>query len=158
MKCNHNMEDIPTGRLMVQIMHMVMKRSNELLEQWGLKNSQAGILFMLHCAGEMSQREMAARIRVTPPSITAAIQKMEKQGYIQRKPDEKDQRVMRLSLTEQGTACVEHVKSAMDTLEKMMFQYMSQEERLLFRRLLLQMQENLKGESSEKRDGSRREV
>lgn len=146
MKCSHNMEDVPTGRLMVQVMHMVIKRSNELLEQYGLKNSQAGILLILHCAGEMSQRELAARIRVTPPSITAAIQKMEKQGYIQRKPDEKDQRMLRLSLTEQGTACVEHVKSVMDTLDGMMFQHMNQEERLLFRRLLMQMQENLKGE------------
>ena len=59
---------------------------------------------VLSLDGEMSQRELAERLNLTPPSITAAIQKMEKMDYIKRTPDPHDQRVLRLSLTEKSRA------------------------------------------------------
>ena len=98
---------------------------------------------MLDHAGELSQREMAKHLNVTPPSITAAIQKMEKEGYIRRRPDEKDQRIMRLSITEKGEACLKDIKDVAMKMDAGMFKGMSQEEKLLLRRLLLQMRDNL---------------
>ena len=98
---------------------------------------------MLNHAGELSQREMAKHMNVTPPSITAAIQKMEKQGYIRRRSDEKDQRIMRLSITEKGNACLENIKTVAIEMDAGMFKGMSQEEKMLLRRLLLQMRDNL---------------
>ena len=58
---------------------------------------------------EQQQRELAERLNLTPPSITAAIQKMEKMDYIKRTPDPHDQRVLRLSLTEKSRAYLEHI-------------------------------------------------
>lgn len=138
-----DMNDMPTIGIMSQIMHMSMRRATVLFEQYHLKVGQAGILFVMEYFGEMSQRELASKMNVTPPSITAAIQKMEKLEFIRRRPDGKDQRILRLSLTDKGRSYLAHTKEAAKQMDTIMFQGMSQEERLLFRRLLLQMRENL---------------
>ena len=144
MNCDVN--HVPTVGIMSQIMHMSMNRARLLFDEYDLKIGQAGILFMLEHFGEMSQRELASKMNVTPPAITAAIGKMERLGYIRRKPDDKDQRIMRLSPTDKGKACLEHIKKVAKQMDELMFKGMSQEEKLLLRRLLLQMQKNLKEE------------
>lgn len=141
-----DINNIPTVGIMSQIMHMSMHQASLLFEQYDLKIGQAGILFIMEHFGEMSQRELASKMNVTPPSITAAIQKMEKLGFIKRESDEKDQRIMRLSLTEKGKSCLAHAKEVAKQMDDLMFRGMSQEEKLLLRRLLLQMRENLSKE------------
>lgn len=91
----------------------------------------------------MSQKELAARLNVTPPSITASIQKMERDGYLTRHPDPKDQRVMRLSLTEKGKSCIQGVRTVARQMEELMFCNMTGEEVALLKRLLLQISDNL---------------
>ena len=91
----------------------------------------------------MSQKELAAKLNITAPSITSMIQKMERDQYITREPDRHDQRVMRLTLTEKGKSCIQAVKDVADRMEDIMLQGMSLEEKLLFRRLLIQTGENL---------------
>lgn len=142
MDCDINR--IPTIGLLSRIMHVSMEQMRLLFKQYGLKPGQAGILLMLDHQGEMSQREMAALMNVTPPSITAAIQKMEKLELIKRKSDDRDQRIMRLSLADRGKECLKYTKEVAAQMEEVLFGGMSQEEKMLFRRLLLQMQENLK--------------
>ena len=94
----------------------------------------------------MSQKELAESLNMTPPSITSAIQKMEKGGYIRRKADEKDQRVLRLSLTEKGESCIQSVKQVAEQMRKLIFYEMSEEEIQQFRKFLLLINENLERE------------
>ena len=91
----------------------------------------------------MSQKELAARLNVTPPSITSSIQKMERDGYLTRHPDPADQRVMRLSLTEKGKSCIKGVYTVAEKMEELMFRGMTREEIMLFKRLLFQIRDNL---------------
>lgn len=140
-----DINNMPMIGIMRQIMHMSMHQGCVMLEQYDLKMGQAGILFIMEYYGEMSQRELASKMNVSPPSITTAIQKMEKLKYIRREPDSKDQRIMRLSLTEKGRICLARTKDVAKQMDEIMFQDISQEEKMLFRRLLLQMRENLNG-------------
>ena len=71
---------------------------------------------------------------------------MEKGGYIRRKADEKDQRVLRLSLTEKGESCIQSVKQVAEQMRKLIFYEMSEEEIQQFRKFLLRINENLKRE------------
>ena len=50
----------------------------------------------------LTQRELAEKMCVKPPSMTVALQKMEKNEYVTRKPDQEDQRIIRITLTEKG--------------------------------------------------------
>ncbi|HJC91527.1 MAG TPA: MarR family transcriptional regulator [Candidatus Mediterraneibacter excrementigallinarum] len=138
-----DLSNVPDLGLLGIVLHRVMKRAKSKYEEFDLNRSQASILFTLHQRSSMSQKELAESLNMTPPSITSAIRKMEQEGYIRRRQDESDQRVMRLALTEKGAACVENVKRVADEMHELIFQGMSPEEIMLFRRLLIQINENL---------------
>ena len=138
----YDLSNVPDLGLLGIVLHRVMKRAKSKYEEFDLNRSQASILFTLH-QRSMSQKELAESLNMTPPSITSAIRKMEQEGYIRRRQDESDQRVMRLALTEKGAACVENVKRVADEMHELIFQGMSPEEIMLFRRLLIQINENL---------------
>lgn len=53
---------------------------------------------------------------------------------------------MRLYLDEKGKACIEHVKEVAMQMDEIMFRGISQEEKLLLRRIMIQIFDNLKEE------------
>lgn len=129
--------------ILMQITHLNMQTAKKMFIQYDVKPGQAGILFILDKHGRLSQKEVADRFGVTPPSITVALRKMESQNYIYKEPDENDRRIIRLSLTDKGKECVEHIKHVAEDLEKTLCKDMSIEEKLLLRRLFIQMRDNL---------------
>lgn len=124
-------------------MHLSRYHTVKRLEDMELNPSQAGILFILNSQGRLSQRQLAQKIGITPPSMTVTLRKLEELGFIHKEPDEKDQRIIRIRLSEAGKECIEKLKSIMDEMEEILYQGFSVEEKLLFRRLLLAMRENL---------------
>ena len=80
MKCQK--KDVPLLGLMGKSMHLIGKRAQELYAEYDLNRAQSGILFALHQEDSMSQKELAKRLNVTPPSNTSMIKKMEQEGYI----------------------------------------------------------------------------
>lgn len=140
---NENKDNVPVYVILHRLIHMSKYQAFKRLDDFDLKPSQAGILFVLSCNGKLSQRELAEKIGITPPSMTVALRKMENRGYIKKEPDEKDQRIIRILLTEKGEDCVEDIRAVVDKMEAVLYRNMTQEEKMLLRRLLLQMQENL---------------
>ncbi len=49
-----------------------------------------------------TMREIARRLRITAPSATSLIQNLERLGFIDRRPSQKDKRVVRIYLNERG--------------------------------------------------------
>lgn len=137
------MEEPSLHVLLYQLMHMTMQKSAQLLGRYDLKPGQAGILFILEKYKRMSQKELASRMGVKPPSITVALQKMEKLGYILRETDSEDQRIIRIRNTEKGKGCISRIKQSAEELEEVMFRDVSPAEQMLLKRLLQQMRKNL---------------
>ena len=138
-----NTEDASAFIVMHQLMHLSRYHAVLRREDMELNPSQAGILFILNSHGRLSQRQLAQKIGITPPSMTVTLRKLEELGFIHKEPDEKDQRIIRIRLSEAGKECIEKLKSIMDEMEEILYQGFSVEEKLLFRRLLLAMRENL---------------
>lgn len=138
-----DMKEIPVLGLIGIVSHRTMNAAKDMYKEFDLNKSRANVLFLLHQQEPMSQKELAEQMNMTAPSITSSIQKMEREGYITRRTDPCDQRMMRLTLTEKGRACVQSVKDVADRMERLILEGMSTEEKLLFRRLLLQVNENL---------------
>ena len=126
-----------------RVTHMIGKLARTMYSEYDLNMAQSRVLFVLHAEKSVSQKELAKQLNVTPPSITSMIKKMENDGYITRKVDPKDQRVMRLTLTEKGESLIEYVLKTADEMDKKVFGGMSAEEKMLFRRLLMQIIDNL---------------
>ena len=129
--------------LIHQVAHLAKYQSLKDMESCGLKPNQAGILFTLKNEGGLSQRELAKRIGVTPPSMTVALKKLEKQGYILREQDEKDQRITRIQISKQGLQCLDGLWGMMQSLESGLYEGISEEEKEAMRVTLLKMRKNL---------------
>ena len=67
-------------------------------------------MFSLKHWGEQSQKQLAERVGITPPSMTVALRKMEEKGYVTRRQDEKDQRVVKIHLAPKGEECIEGIQ------------------------------------------------
>lgn len=138
-----NVEDASVFIVLHQLLHLSKYQAMKRMEIFGLKPSQAGILFILNCEGELSQRSLADKIGIKPPSMTVALRKLEERGYIRKEQDEKDQRIVLIRLSEKGRECIESLKGIMSDMEEVLYQGITPEEMMLFRRLVLEMRENL---------------
>lgn len=132
-----------TQLLINQVLHLYIQRSMYLLRDLKIHPGQCGMLWGLSQNDGLSQKELAKKMRITPPSITVMIRKMEAEGLIKKKQDEKDQRITRIYITEKGKEIAEHMDGVLCQLEKEVFANMSEQEIMLLHRLLLQMKENL---------------
>ena len=135
-------QEMPTLGILGMTAHKIGKLAQTMYAEYDLNKSQSMILFQLHRDGRISQKELAQKLNVSAPSITS----MEKSGYIVRNVDEKDQRMMRLDLTEKGQACIEHVKAIAEKMDEIAFTGISPEEKMLLRRILFQICENVEKE------------
>ncbi len=131
--------------LLDQISHLSKYCAMKKMESMDLKPGQAGILFILNKEGGMSQKHLAQKMGITPPSMTVALRKLEAGGYVEKEPDKSDQRILQVRLTEKGRACIAMLRSITDEMEELLFRNLSREEQLLVKRLLLEMRNNLIG-------------
>lgn len=138
-----NDKDTSVFWLFHQIIHLSKYQEMKKMEALDLKPGQAGILFMLACDGRLSQRELAQKLGITPPSMTVALRKMEERGLIVREADEEDQRIIRIQISSKGKECIEEIQKIMNEMEQILYGNMNQEERILFRRMLMETRDSL---------------
>ena len=73
----------------------------------GLTGSEKGLLFMLMMNLDASHRTLPVSdigdlLRITPGGVTHLLNPLQEQGYIERLPDPKDRRIVRVGLTRRG--------------------------------------------------------
>ena len=129
--------------LLKQVCRLHYTRAHMLLEELGLYRGQPPVLRALWEAEGITHSDLAARLHVQPATITKMIQRMERAGFVERRPDQKDQRLSRVFLTQAGRAIRGEVHRVWHTLEDETFRGFSQEERALIGRFFLQMRDNL---------------
>ncbi len=129
--------------LLVQVCRLHYLRAHELLEKIGLYRGQPPVLRALSEQEGLKHTELAERLRVTPATITRMLQRMEKAGFVERRPDPEDQRISRVYLTEAGRGVQSALREVVRTMEAETFAGFSQEEQALLRRLLEGIRDNL---------------
>jgi DNA-binding MarR family transcriptional regulator len=130
--------------LFAQICRLKHARIHTLLETLGLYRGQPSVLQALWEQEGLMHTELARRLQVQPATITKMLQRMEKAGFVERRPDLDDQRVSRVYLTEAGRAVRADVQQVWRTLEEEAFAGFTLEERVLLRRFFLHIRGNLK--------------
>jgi DNA-binding MarR family transcriptional regulator len=140
----HNFHDT-TGYLLSQVCKLYRARANERLEAIGLHQGQDLILCELSLCDGQTQSELVERLCVQPSTLTNSLHSMERAGLVQRRADDEDQRVSRVYLTDQIRSTWPQIRQAQETTEAQAFARLSVEERMLLRRLLMQVAENLAG-------------
>lgn len=82
-------------------------RMRKFADDAGVPDGYRALLMHLafaKCRGEdtITQYELAKHTHLSPPTVSVTLQKMERDGYITRVPDESDMRQMRVALTDKG--------------------------------------------------------
>lgn len=74
----------------------------KLTSEKGIYPGQAVCLWFINQNAGISQRDLAEKIHVAPPTVTLMLQKLEKAGLIVRKYDSRDQRLSHTYITDTG--------------------------------------------------------
>jgi DNA-binding MarR family transcriptional regulator len=129
--------------LLAKICHLHYIRAHTLLESIGLYRGQPPLLHALWEQEGLSHTQLAERLQISPATTTKMVQRMEKAGFLQRQPDPSDERVSRVYLTEAGRGVRLQVQGVWDRMEAETFQGLSDEERVVLRRFLIKIRQNL---------------
>jgi DNA-binding MarR family transcriptional regulator len=112
------------------------RRVHELLDELGLHRGQSFVLRALWERDGMTQSELTERLNRSPSTITKTVQRMEKGGFVQRCADDRDERVSRVFLTDEGRDLQPAVEDVWRRLDRQIFAGFSAEELALFRGFL----------------------
>ena len=91
----------------------------------------------------LTQTELAERLCIEPPTLTKMLRRLEKTKLLEKRRDRKDARICRVFLTDKGSDLKEPVTDLWLKLKESILANLSSEERMLYRRLLMQIHDNL---------------
>ena len=141
---NQSIKD-SVGYTLAQVCKLHRQRADNLLNTIGLHVGQEMFLTELWRKDGIPQTELAEQLSLQPATVTNSLRRMEREDIVERHDDSDDQRVSRVYLTGKGRGLEGPVEEKWGQLESEAFAGFSLEERVLLRRLLLQVYQNLAG-------------
>jgi MarR family transcriptional regulator, organic hydroperoxide resistance regulator len=129
--------------LLAQVGKAHRNAANAALQGVELHVGQEMVLFHLTNEDGLTQTQLAERMCIEAPTLTRMLQRMEREDIIKRLADSDDARVSRVYLTEHARSLQPRIEECWMDLEQQTLAGLTQEERLLLRRLLLQVRSNL---------------
>lgn len=139
----NNIDKDSLYRIFMEILRLHYYRTHVLLDEVGVYPGQPPMLFILNQEDGQSQKELAARLKLRASTITVMLKRMEKANLVVRRQDNEDQRISRAYITEKGRQVCKKTNEIMRTIEKECFGNFTVEEKIILRRLLIQMKNNL---------------
>ena len=114
-------------------------------------SQKSGQLILLELAKRdgRTQLDLANATNLKAPTISVSLQKLEKEGYVSRRPDEYDLRATRVFLTEKGRELDNTIKGYIRREESLATSNLTEEESETLVKLLLKIRENLVGSGRE---------
>jgi DNA-binding MarR family transcriptional regulator len=102
---------------LMQFLTMCMKPAQseafQIVEDLDLSFTQVKLLFVIDNADvELTPSELARHVGLSPAATGRAIDGMARAGLVQRREDERDRRVKRISLSDRGRDAAQRVASA----------------------------------------------
>lgn len=139
----HSLRDY-IGYRILQVHRSHRNRAEAAFNELGLHTGQEWVLFQLWKEEGLTQSQLVENLGVEPPTITKTIDRLEKAGLVQRRPDIEDARVSRVYLTPKGRALQSPVEKIWRDLEARTVEGLSETEIALMLRLLDQIYTNLR--------------
>lgn len=137
------MEDAGIQKMFMDLAHMIFQKDFGVLMEKGVYPGQMPLLKLLSKENGLSQKQVAQRLHISPPSVTVSAKRMEKNGLVERKPDEKDQRIQRIYITKKGEAVNELIMEIFQDNEKQLLKGFEEGEIYLLRRFFQHMIRNI---------------
>lgn len=140
-----NMKDKKLGYYFKVMANEMARNRNKDLEHLELTSSQCDILLYLiaHNKEEINQRDIEQFFKLSNPTVSGILDRLEVKGFIIRKPSTKDARFKQIELTEKSKELNNDMKKKMQYLEKKLLENVSEEELLIFKKVAKQLHDNI---------------
>jgi DNA-binding MarR family transcriptional regulator len=129
--------------LLDKISGQMRRNYNQLLQDLNLHAGQDNLLCKLWANDGLTQVQLCEHLKCEPPTVTNMVKALEQKGIVYRQRDEKDGRISRVYLTPEGRDLEGPVNERWRKQQDKLLAGIVPEERLLLRRLMKQMEENL---------------
>ncbi|WP_440108655.1 MarR family winged helix-turn-helix transcriptional regulator [Paenibacillus sp. QZ-Y1] len=126
-----------------RVSSQMRRHYSESLRELNLYVGQENLLYRLWLDDGITQMQLSEHLKCEPPTVTNMVKSLEQNGFIYRKRDEQDARVMRIYLTEKGKELEVPVDIKWKTQQEKLLQTISVEDRLILRQLIQKLERNL---------------
>jgi len=134
-------EDAPLQALMMTATKLMGAYGQCTVQAAGLRVSLAGlgVLRVLLDEDGLKSSEVAERAWSSPGTVTAVVNTLVRDGFVDRKPDEADRRVVRLYITDQGRAVITYYVTQAGPRWRKAFDFAGEADEAVVRRFFVQM-------------------
>lgn len=115
---------------------------NEKLNSYDVTRVQWIALYFLGTSKYINQSELAEKMNIKKPTIVRLIDRMEKEGYVQREKDTKDKRITYIFLTELGKKLRKKLLPFGEEFNNLISKDISDEDMQIFKKVLNKLVEN----------------
>lgn len=130
-------------RLFTRAQKLMRAVTDEELSRHGVRVGQNLMLEVLWETDGLTPGELATRLGVATPTVVKSASRMAAAGLLTRRRDEHDARLVRLYLTDHARAVREPIETARRELEERVAGPLSDEERVVLRRVLTRIIDDL---------------
>lgn len=134
------------------VLSIAQKYQDEMERQCTALKLGAGarrVMYHLSLEEGVTQLSLVRATGLKAPTISLILQKMERDGLVNRRTDDLDMRMTRVTLTERGREINHILEKTENHMTEVMNRYITDEESEFVRKLLLKMHENLENEQKE---------
>ena len=126
--------------MQIRIEHLM----NMQMQQMDLTSAQGHIIgYLTHAKEPPCARDLEKFFRLSHPTVSGLLSRMEAKGFIEIRPDPEDRRMKRIVLQEKGIACSRQIERCIRENNQRMIRGFSPEEEALFRSLLKRAVDNM---------------
>ncbi|WP_372426460.1 MarR family winged helix-turn-helix transcriptional regulator [Salinarimonas chemoclinalis] len=131
------------GWALVQAARLHRARMGDRLGELGLFAGQEQVVQALAAEGQMTMGELAAILRVRPPTASKTVSRLAALGLVERRAEPDDARVVRVGLTTEGAAKAAAIAALWDDVEAELLGDFDTKDRKRLRKLLRKVARNL---------------
>ena len=95
---------------------------------------------------EINPRDLEQYFRISKPTVTGVLKRLEEKGYLHYEPSGKDLRYKQIVLDDKAYQCAKQLHARFEAMERKLYQGLSDEELELTRSLLLRLLDNISKE------------
>ncbi|MDQ0442124.1 DNA-binding MarR family transcriptional regulator [Methylobacterium persicinum] len=124
------------GWALIQAARLHRARTGDRLAKIGLFAGQEQVVQVLAAAGTMTMGDLAALLRVRPPTASKTVTRLAALGIVERRAEAGDGRVVRVRLTESGLAKAQAIEQIQEEVEAELLDHLDKGDRRRLRKLL----------------------
>jgi len=132
------------SQLIFTVNKLYTEKTNDNLKEYNVTRSDMSLLIKLKEDGKMTQKELAEAKNLNTATVTRALDRLEKKGFVNRESNMKDKRKKNIVLTEKGIYIISEILIKHENFKKDIFKEFDDEDYLQLVKYLEMLSASLK--------------